>query len=483
MNKEQYEELLSEIAIFEKIKGKNHSASKNLPIFKSLLSHCRNIEEIYRKAFNEKSGMLLGDELVREYCASAVTQNTVRKIYTGIGADFVTDKIINNKIILLNSCPGSFKQYVKYHYYKLTSCRRLQASYASCIAENDDEISIDMKYMDYKKTLGVSAHAVKMYKGKAPYSGLFFGKSFRGEVLPAGEDKFRRLFDSSVSHRTQEKERAVAEVFYAKAWRYLLGKQVSASLIMRGEGAVKPVGICSKGLTDFVEYHDIIRSEEMMHESLHIPGLIAITVLAYLLMEDDLHVMNLGWTNVDGKRVFGKIDHDYLTADWKNNWAQNQLVRQFDINYLLNFIRRPSYDTLKVMMKRMRFSPGTQNSVLWRTGSYLRQQATSVEFNGIFSGKPIFSQKKGKSDNTINLARKRYFKYEYVPHNEDELHETAYRLSKVDVSDFHDTMRNHIGKIEKMGINPAFAITILDCIKARLQAINTLSCSNSSFFC
>ncbi|QSH41395.1 hypothetical protein P0136_08265 [Lentisphaerota bacterium ZTH] len=450
MNKAQYDTLLSDITIFEKYRGQNHSAAKDLPIFKSLLSYCRNIEEIYRRGFDEQDGVVLGDELIRGYCASSVTPTTIKKIYTGIGADFVTDKKISAEVYRLNKYPSSFKKYIRERYYKVI--RERKRAYDSFMTDNDDQVFVDMQNLEFKKALGVSAHPVTMYKGKKPLSGLYFGKTFEGESTPTDSGRFKRLFSKKVTHGTQEKERAVAEVFYAKAWRYLLGDQVSASLIMKENG--KPVGICSKGLSDFIEYHHIIRSEEMRQESLYVPGLIAVTVLGYLLMEDDLHVMNLGWTNVNGKRVFGKIDHDYLCTRWENNWQQHELVKKFDISYMLRYVKNPSYDTLKAMMKRMRFSPGTHNVFLLRFGHSVRSSLS------------------GKSNNTIGLEQKRYFKYQYVPHNKDELRETAYRLARVDVNDFYEKMRGHIKEIQELGINPSFAITILECIKNRLERIH-----------
>ncbi|MCP3967972.1 MAG: hypothetical protein GY750_18265 [Lentisphaerae bacterium] len=429
------------------------NADKDLPIFKALLAHCQVIDYGYKVQYGVKDDLILADELTREYCASSVSINTLSKIYTGRGVSYMPNSLMGAVAYRLNKRQSFFKSYIKKKYYDCTTYAYLkqQGTFRSSVSEEDADILVDKNDLEFKKKLGVSAHPVTMYKGQNGLSGLYFAKSFEEVEIPRIKI-LSRIFAPKAKHLNQEKERAVAEVLYAKIWRYLLGEQVSESLLVRENGVIN--GICSKGLADFIEYFHIINSESMMAESKSVPGLIAITVLAYILMEDDLHVYNIGWTNVDGYRVFGKIDHDFLCTRWENNWVQNELVRKFDLSKALNFVSNPSYDTMKVMMKTMRFSPGTRNNNLLRFGHYARSKVS------------------GKSVNTIGKEDKRYFKYTYVPYHKDELHGIAYKLRRIDIGNFYSTMKGYLSTMGRKGLNTCFAHTILECITRRLERIH-----------
>ncbi|MCP3944641.1 MAG: hypothetical protein GY710_24620 [Desulfobacteraceae bacterium] len=105
----------------------------------------------------------------------------------------------------------------------------------------NDELNITISENDLEliRTLGVSAHPVKMYKKKDRSGKLYFGKDL------VSRDQL---------------ENYAAEIVYSALWRWFLGDRISASvLLLAQKGGVK--GICSEGLKDFKEFKELSKKD------------------------------------------------------------------------------------------------------------------------------------------------------------------------------------------------------------------------------
>lgn len=284
-------------------------------------------------------------------------------------------------------------------------------------------IYIETQRLEKVKEIRESAHTVVIYKNPVSAQ-LYFGKK--------------------ITSQAQLQEYAT-EVTYAAIWRYFLGDRVSASYIMKGpSGRVE--GICSEGLRGFVEYAKMPEAED---RSSGIPGLVSIIVFAYIFMEDDLHVKNLGMTLVKNETVFGKIDHDYICSRWEENESMNHLESKFPITEIQRVVRSKQLYTVKDILGAFRFSPGTKNNPLLRLAHHLRpRDATTVGPQGA----------------------KNFGLYQ-LPNAQEEFLATCSLIRSCDYDDFEYRIKRIITTLAKENFPAARPMSLLASINRRLRGL------------
>ncbi|NRB66590.1 MAG: hypothetical protein HRU48_04345 [Vibrio sp.] len=206
----------------------------------------------------------------------------------------------------------------------------------------DNSFTIPVEHLTQSGTASASAHAVVMYKHNFSHK-IYFGKKIS----------------------EHERSNALAEVLYSEIWREIIGYRASKSLCMV-DGDNNIIGICSEALPNFKEVKKVLNSCEYPKEM----GLLSIVLLSYLLVEDDLHIKNIGLCTINGRTVFGKIDHDYIVSKWEDK--KNHFESSFPLNNIIEYINSGDISSLKIMANSLRFSPGKANSLLLRAGHKIR---------------------------------------------------------------------------------------------------------------
>ncbi|QIV94481.1 hypothetical protein [Allofrancisella frigidaquae] len=200
--------------------------------------------------------------------------------------------------------------------------------------------TIEFKDLKHIKDLGVSAHAVGMYKNPAENDKLYFVKRFNIHDSPK--------YDEAIAD-------AIAEIIYCKIWRYFIGNRASKSVLVINNNRIE--GIASEGLNKFKEFGEIDLNDRFKY-----PGLATILFYSHILCEEDLHIYNYGvseqYSTNQGKNipVYCKIDHDYIISH---------------LNKLTEFIKKPldpriycftdinqRISLFKELISSMRFTPG-----------------------------------------------------------------------------------------------------------------------------
>lgn len=157
---------------------------------------------------------------------------------------------------------------------------------------------------------------------------------------------------------------AIAEVIYAQIWNYFIGDRASKSLLLLSEYDKKIIGIASKGINEFQEYKSINEDQK------DYPGLIQILFYVCVLIENDFHICNFGTGLFNGKRCYGKIDHDYIVSFWdtlKYAKFMTEVPHSFQ-----ELFKKKSMSSLFFLLESMRFSPVKANSRILALGHKIR---------------------------------------------------------------------------------------------------------------
>ncbi|MBU2895162.1 hypothetical protein [Vibrio hepatarius] len=304
------------------------------------------------KSYVDNSQPIYIGRLISEYLSASVSPGTLNKIIKDNSQKdcFKHAKILNgggrNSSSLrtfINSAhtrvTSGDAQFTKPYHNKI-----LEGKSVPPVSIAGNQFIILKDNLNKVKDLNSSAHTVTMYQHKSTNE-MYFGKS---------------LTDGS-----EEKVNALAEVLYSLIWQKFIGDRSSKSLIMIDDSN-KISGICSKGLNQFSELKTQIGKNGYPTKL----GLLSIAVLSYLLVEDDLHTKNVGTFNYHGESVFGKIDHDYIVS--KFNTHRSHFNNDFNLEILIAYLVTQDVNILKVILKSLRFSPGTKNSTMLNVGHYLR---------------------------------------------------------------------------------------------------------------
>ncbi|KEI35896.1 hypothetical protein FRA_26c02090 [Francisella sp. W12-1067] len=205
---------------------------------------------------------------------------------------------------------------------------------------------IELKDLKHIKDLGVSAHAVGMYKNPAENDKLYFVKRFNIHDSPK--------YDEAIAD-------AIAEIIYCKIWRYFIGNRASKSMLVINNNRIE--GIASEGLNEFTEFGKIDVKDRFQY-----PGLATILFYSYILCEEDLHIYNYGvskqcLTNNDNKiPVYCKIDHDYIISHL--NDLADSIKKPLDPRiYCFTDINK-RISLFKELISSMRFTPGKSDLTL-----------------------------------------------------------------------------------------------------------------------
>ncbi|MYM60371.1 hypothetical protein GTG28_14145 [Vibrio sp. OCN044] len=304
------------------------------------------------KSYVEKSQPIYVSSLISEYLSASVKPGTLNKIIKDNSQKdcFKHAKILNGG----SNNSASLRTYVKSAHNKITSGdAQYTKPYQNKLLEGNSVppermitsgFSIFKSDLNKVKDLNSSAHTVTMYQHKST-NDMYFGKS---------------LTDGS-----EEKINALSEILYSLIWQKFIGDRSSKSLIMLDDSN-QICGICSKGLNQFSELKTQLGKNGYPSKL----GLLSIAVLSYLLVEDDLHTKNVGTFNYHGETVFGKIDHDYIVSKFKTH--QSHFNNDFDLELLIGYLMTQDVNLLKLILKSLRFSPGTKNSAMLNFGHYLR---------------------------------------------------------------------------------------------------------------
>lgn len=187
-----------------------------------------------------------------------------------------------------------------------------------------------------------SAHVVTRYQDKKNQKINYFVKSLNNDEIG----------------------NAIAEVIYAQIWNYFIGDRASKSLLLLSEYDKKIIGIASKGINEFQEYKSINEDQK------DYPGLIQILFYVCVLIENDFHICNFGTGLFNGKRCYGKIDHDYIVSFWdtlKYAKFMTEVPHSFQ-----ELFKKKSMSSLFFLLESMRFSPVKANSRILALGHKIR---------------------------------------------------------------------------------------------------------------
>ena len=312
------------------------------------------------------------DALINYFLASIVTADLLQKIHK-LNATHVELAELVKEARVLNSAPAKLKSSIRSVYLRqsgrnspptatpeITASQSRSASpvlsskqainalpYAALFLQAlPEQLTINVTSLTKVKEVRESAHKVIIYEDEKQQQ-LYFGKTI------------------SSAHQLDE---YATEVIYASIWRYFLGQRISASLIMVDDSDVV-LGICSEGLRGFVEHSKLPPIDE---DSYDVFGLISIIMFAYIFMEDDLHVKNLGLATVEGESVYAKIDHDFICRRWQENEPVQALEQKFPIIKMQQVFRSRHVAEMKDIISTFRFAPGRANSPLLRLAHKLR---------------------------------------------------------------------------------------------------------------
>jgi len=248
-------------------------------------------------------------------------------------------KILNSG----NNHTSSLRTYVRNAFDATKNAGKVNFDYFRLSNKRSDlDIEIDKESFCRSDSLGSgSAHPVTKYVAKN--RSVYFGKDINGD---------------------DEKDIYFGEIFISLIWRWAIGERASGSYLMIKNGKV--AGICSKALPGFTEYKDIHEETRSKYS-----GLLSIMLISYIMMEDDLHVKNIGvMVNSKKQSVYGKIDHDYTASKWDKK--QGYFENQFDCTHMATYLETNSMKDFHTLMNKFRFSPGTQNNAFLRAGHYGR---------------------------------------------------------------------------------------------------------------
>ncbi|MCL9782707.1 hypothetical protein M9194_14825 [Vibrio sp. S4M6] len=345
------------------------------------------------------------------------------------GSGLVTDKHIKDAKLLNggNSHTSSLRRYVMNSEVTEEAPPITNKPIGEEIAE--DSYLIDRSQL--KNTGGdvsQSAHAVTRYKKDDTY---YFGKNF-----PSADSV-------SPEELAETKEKALAEVCYSMLWQSFIGDRASSSMFMKNENG-EIDGICSKGLPGFREYKSCLEDGDAAAT----PGMLPILVTAFLLEEDDLHSKNIGKCEIDGRQVYGKIDHDYIADKYGTDQQPN-----FPIERLAEFLNSPTPQTADDMGREMRFSPITKNSRLLRMGHAIRN---------FFNIGP---------DTTLGKHHRNEFYSRSLTRFRHEAQDISSKIKNYDVGQIDRLIEFAEKQRESMGIEDtdSIAVPILKRMKARIE--------------
>ena len=286
-----------------------------------------------------------------------------------------------------------------------------------------DDLMLDVTNLTKIKEIRESAHRVVIYEDE-PAQQLYFGKLI---TSPRQLDEY------------------ATEIIYSSIWRYFLGERVSASLIMVDQN--KSVrGICSKGLRGFVEHSKLPQLDENSYD---VFGLISIIIFAFILMEDDLHIKNLGLATVNGDSVYGKIDHDFICSRWQENEQSHALEQKFPIEKIKHVIKSKQAYTMKDIMGAFRFAPGKENSSLLRLAHHLRPQGAT----------------------TVGPAKAKNFDLYDLPNAQEEFLATIDLIKNTDYDEFEYRIKKIIAALARKNFPVARALSLFTSINMRLRSL------------
>ncbi|GLT18617.1 hypothetical protein GCM10007938_23970 [Vibrio zhanjiangensis] len=290
--------------------------------------------------------------LISEYLSASVKPGTLNKIVKDNSQKdcFKHAKILNGG----GSNSSSLRTFIKSaHNSIISGDAQYTKPYHNKLLEGNSvppERMIDSGFVVFKndlnkvKDLNSSAHTVTMYQHKST-NDMYFGKS--------------------LSDGSEQKINALSEILYSLIWQKFIGDRSSKSLIIMDDSN-QIIGICSKGLNQFSELKTQLGKNGYPSKL----GLLSIAVLSYLLVEDDLHTKNIGTFDYHGESVFGKIDHDYIVSKFDTH--QSHFNNDFSLEVLISYLTTQDVNLLKIMLKSLRFSPGTKNSTILNIGHCLR---------------------------------------------------------------------------------------------------------------
>ncbi len=212
------------------------------------------------------------------------------------------------------------------------------------------------------------------------------------------------------------------------------------------DGNNSVIGVCSEGLRGFVEHSKLPQIDE---DSYEVFGLISIIIFAYILMEDDLHIKNLGLATVNGDSVYAKIDHDFICSRWQENEPMHALEQKFPIAKIQHVIKSKQAYTMKDIMVAFRFAPGKANSQFLRLAHHLRPRGAT----------------------TVGPTKAENFGLYDLPNAQEEFLATIDLIKRADYDEFEYHIKKIIATLAKKNFPIAKSLSLFSSINMRLRSL------------